>query len=245
MSNPILNSSFNQNARPMELQGAPMTVSGVMNKLAFLTVLMFISGGITWYQYSIGNIDKVMTLMYGGFIVGFILAMVASFVRKSAPYTVPLYAFAEGAALAGLSCMLDSMFPGIVVKAVALTFITLASMYLLYVTKIIKVTETFRSTIVTMTVSILIFYVISWILALFHVQIPMLYGGNLLAIGFSVFVCAVAAFNLMLDFDFIEQASNNFFPKEYEWFGAFGLIVTLVWLYVEILNLLSKLNRNN
>lgn len=240
-TNPILRNSFND--RAITLQGQPMTISGVMNKLGFLAILMTLSGAATWYQFSIGNIDKVNILMYGGMIIGFILALVASFVRKSAPYVVPLYAFAEGAFLAGLSCFFETMFPGIVVKAVSLTFLTIFAMYFLYATRVIKVTETFKSTIITMTFALMIFYLITWILAIFHINIPMLYSNSPLSIGFSVLVTGLAAFNLLVDFDFIEQASNNFFPKEYEWFGAFGLLVTIVWLYVEVLRLLSKLQK--
>lgn len=243
MSNPILNSSFNPESRNFALQGEPMSIRGVMNKLGLLAILMTLSGGATWYQFVIGNIDKVYVLTFGGLFVGFILAMIASFARKTAPITVPLYAFAEGAALAGLSCFFESQFQGIVVKAVSMTFITLFVMYGLYTARVIQVTEKFRSTIITVTLSILVFYIISWILALFHINIPMLYSSSPLSIGFSVFVCAIAAFNLLLDFDFIEQATRNFFPKDYEWFGAFGLVTTLVWLYVEVLNLLLKLNR--
>ncbi|MBQ2644907.1 Bax inhibitor-1/YccA family protein [bacterium] len=243
MSNPILNSSFNGETRTFDVYGKPMTIGGVMNKLCLLALLMMLSGGATWYQFAIGNLDKVSALTMIGLIAGFIFALVASFARKTAPITVPLYAFAEGAALAGISCFLEAQFPGIVVKAVAMTFITLFSMYFLYETRIIKVTEKLRSAIITVTFSILIFYVISWLLALFKISIPMLYDSSMLSIGFSVFVCAVAAFNLLIDFDFIEQASRNFYPQEYEWFGAFGLATTLVWLYIEILNLLAKLNR--
>ena len=242
MSNPILKSSFNPETRTFA-QGQPMTVGGVMNKLGLLAVLMAVSGCATWYQFVIGNLDKVYMLAFGGLIVGFVLAMIASFARKTAPVTVPLYAFAEGAALAGISCFFEAQFPGIVVKAVSMTFITLFVMYALYSSRIIKVTEKLKSTIITMTLSILVFYIISWILMLFHIQIPMLYDSSMLSIGFSVFVCGVAAFNLLVDFDFIEQASRNFFPKEYEWFGAFGIATSLVWLYFEILNLLAKLNR--
>ena len=240
-TNPVLNNSFS--SRPLVLQGQPMSISGVMNKLGFLAILMAISGAATWYQFIIGNVDKVNLLMYGGMIAGFILALIASFVRKSAPYVGPLYAFAEGAFLAGLSCFFEAMFPGIVVRAVALTFITVFAMYFLYATRVINVTEKLRSTIITMTLSIMIFYLIAWVLSIFHINIPMLYSSTPLSIGFSLLVTGLAAFNLLLDFDFIEQAARNFFPKEYEWYGAFGLLVTIVWLYVEMLRLLSKLQK--
>lgn len=243
MSNPILNSAFNEKENIYQLQDAPMTINGVLNKLGLISVLMFISGGVTWYQFAIGNYDKVMAITTCGFVIGFILAMVTCFVKKAAKYTVPLYAFAEGAALAGISCVLEAQFSGIVINAVALTFITLFSMFMLYSAKIIKVNETFRNTLITVTCSICIFYLISWVLALFGIPIPMLRDSSPISIGFSVLVCGVAAFNLALDFDFIEQAAARFFPKDYEWTAAFGLTVTLVWLYVEILNLLAKLNR--
>ena len=240
-TNPILNNTFSE--KSIALQGEPMTVSGVMNKLGFLAILMAISGGATWYQFAIGNIDKVNLLMYGGMIAGLILVLITSFIRTAAPYTVPLYAFAEGAFLAGVSCFFEAMFPGIVVKAVSLTFITVFVMYILYATRVINVTEKLRSTIITMTFAIMIFYLITWILALFHINIPMLYGNSPLSVGFSLLVTGLAAFNLLLDFDFIERAAQNLFPKQYEWMGAFGLLVTIVWLYVEMLRLLSKLQR--
>lgn len=238
MSNPILNSAFNE--RPFEVQSAPMTVNGVVSKLGLMAVLMAIAGGITWYQFAIGNVDKVNMLMYGGFIVGFILAMVACFARKATKYVIPFYAVAEGAALSGVSCYFEAMLPGIVIKAVSLTFLTLFAMLFLYATKAIQVTDKLRGTIFTMTVALMVFYIITWILSLFHINIPMLYSSSPLSIGFSVFVCGLAAFNLLVDFDFIEQGVRNYFPKDYEWFGAFGLMVTLVWLYMEILRLLAK-----
>ncbi len=243
MSNPILNSSFNDRSETYQLQGVPMTIQGVMNKLGIMSVLMLIAGSATWYQAAIGNYDKLYIITTAGLIIGFILALVSMFAKNLAKFTAPLYAFAEGAALAGISCFFEAQFPGIVIKAVSLTFITLLSMYLLYATKVIKVNDVFRSTLITMTFSIMIFYIISWILSLFNIPIPLLTNSSPLSIGFSVFVCAVAAFNLILDFDFINQASSRFFPKEYEWIGALGLVVTLVWLYFEILNLLAKLNR--
>ena len=245
MTNPIFNSSFNQNARTYEIHGEPMTVNGVVSKLGILAILMTASGAATWYQFAIGNFDKVQLLMMGGFIAGLIFALIATFARKTAPITVSLYAFAEGAALAGLSCFFEAQFPGIAVKAISLTFLALLSMLFLYSTRIIKVTDKFRSTLLTVTISIFVFYLISWILALFNIRIPMLYDSSMLSIGFSTVICGIAAFNLLLDFDFIERATQNFFPKEYEWLGAFGMVTTLVWLYVEILHLLTKLNRNN
>lgn len=240
MSNPILNSAFEQ--RPYELNSTPMTINGTLSKLGLMTVLMAIAGGATWYQFILGNFDKVNTLTTVGLIVGFVLALIICFSRKAMPVLVPLYAFAEGAALAGLSCQFEAMLPGIVIKAVSLTFLTLMAMAFLYATKVIQATEKFRSTIITATFAVMIFYVINLVLSLFHINIPMMSisDGSLLSIGVSVAITVLAAFNLIIDFDFIEQGTRNFFPKEFEWYGAFGLMVTLVWLYMEILRLLAK-----
>lgn len=242
MSNPILNSAFEQ--RPYEMQSAPMTINGTLSKLGLMAILMTVSGCATWYQFALGNFDKVNALTMIGLVVGFILAMVICFVRKAMPVLVPLYAFAEGAALAGLSCQFEAMFPGIVVKAVSLTFITLFAMIFLYSTKIIQASEKFRGTIVTATFAVMIFYLISIVLSFFNINIPMMSvtDGSMLSIGVSVAITLLAAFNLILDFDFIERGTQNFFPKEFEWYGAFGLMVTLVWLYMEVLRLLAKLN---
>lgn len=240
MSNPILNSAFEQ--RPYELNSTPMTINGTLSKLGLMTVLMAIAGGATWYQFILGNFDKVNTLTTVGLIVGFVLALIICFSRKAMPVLVPLYAFAEGAALAGLSCQFEAMLPGIVIKAVSLTFLTLMAMAFLYATKVIQATEKFRSTIITATFAVMIFYVINLVLSLFHINIPMMSisDGSLLSIGVSIAITVLAAFNLIIDFDFIEQGTRNFFPKEFEWYGAFGLMVTLVWLYMEILRLLAK-----
>lgn len=242
MSNPILNSAFEQ--RPYEIQSTPMTINGTLSKLGLMAVLMAVAGGATWYQFALGYFDKVNAITMIGLIAGFVLAMIICFARKAMPVLVPLYAFAEGAALAGISCQFEAMFPGIVVKAVSLTFITLFAMVILYATRTIQATEKFRGTIITATFAVMIFYLISFVLSLFHINIPMMTigDGSLLSIGISIAITLLAAFNLILDFDFIEQGAKNFFPKEYEWFGAFGLMVTLVWLYMEILRLLAKFN---
>ena len=242
MSNPILNSAFEQ--RPYEIQSAPMTINGTLSKLGLMAVLMAVAGGATWYQYALGYFDKLNVITTVGLIVGFVLAMIICFASKAMPILVPIYAFAEGAALAGLSCMFESMCPGVVIQAVALTFVTFFAMLFLYATRVIQATEKFKGTIITATFAVMIFYIINLVLSLFHINIPMMSisDGSMLSIGVSVAITLLAAFNLIIDFDFIEQGARNFFPKEYEWFGAFGLMVTLVWLYMEVLRLLSKLN---
>lgn len=220
---------------------APMTVQGALNKTLILVALMLVSATVVWQQAILGYADKVNMLMMGGLIIGFILALVICFNQKMAPLLSPVYAFAEGAALGGLSAMLEARYPGIAIQAAALTFLAIFSMALLYKTGVIKCTDRFRSTIITATFAIMIFYLIGFIASLFHFSMPLIYGSGLLSIGLSIFVVGLASLNLIIDFDFIEQGANRFLPKSYEWYGAFGLLVTIVWMYIEILRLLSKL----
>lgn len=238
--NPIFSQKFTENI--MTAAEAPMTIQGALNKLLILTMIMAVSGAAVWYQFSLGYMDKVMAWTIGGAIIGFILALIIIFKQNTAPTLAPVYAFAEGAFLGGISSIFEASFPGIVIQAVALTFLTVLSMASLYKLGLIKATERFRATIFTATLAIAIFYVINFILYLFHVPMAsVLYSSSVVGIAFSVIVCIIAALNLIIDFDFIEQGALNFMPKQYEWYGAFGLMVTIVWLYVEILRLLSKL----
>ena len=186
MSNPILNSAFEQ--RPYEIQSAPMTINGTLSKLGLMAVLMAVAGGATWYQYALGYFDKVNVITTVGLIVGFVLAMIICFARKAMPILVPIYAFAEGAALAGLSCMFESMCPGVVIQAVALTFVTFFAMLFLYATRVIQATEKFKGTIITATFAVMIFYIINLVLSLFHINIPMMSisDGSMLSIGVSI-----------------------------------------------------------
>lgn len=220
---------------------APMTVQGALNKTLLLVIIMLISGGAVWQQFSLGYLDKVNMLMMTGLIVGLITGFIIIFKQNLAPLLSPVYAFAEGALLGGLSSTLESTFPGIVIQAVALTFLAIFSMAILYKTGVIRATERFRSTVITATFSIMIFYLIGLVASFFGVHLPLMYSSSPISIGFSVLVVILASMNLIIDFDFIEEGANRFLPKQYEWYGAFGLLVTIVWLYIEILRLLSKL----
>ncbi|MDD3236976.1 MAG: Bax inhibitor-1/YccA family protein [Candidatus Gastranaerophilales bacterium] len=223
------------------IEGAPMTVSGTMNKLILCMFIMIASGAAVWQQFTLGYMDKVNMLMMAGLVIGLISGFAIIFKRDWAPVLTPVYAFAEGALLGGLSSILEAQFKGIVVQAVALTFMAVLAMAILFKANIIRATEKFRSAIITATFAIAILYFISIIAGFFHIQIPAIYSSSPIGIAFSVIVCAIAAFNLILDFDFVEQGVRQMLPKNYEWYGAFGLMVTIVWLYVEILRLLSKL----
>ncbi len=220
-----------------------MTISGTVNK-TFLSILLCIaSASWTWNLFfNSGNPQSIMGWLWFGVIGGFVVAMVTIFKKEWAPLTTPTYAILEGFALGGISSVFEAQFPGIVIQAVSLTFGTLGALLLAYKSRLIKVTDNLRLGIVAATGGIAIVYIIDLILSFFGIRIPMIHESGWLGIGFSVFVVIIAALNLVLDFDFIERGAESGAPKYMEWYGAFGLMVTLVWLYLEILRLLSKLS---
>ncbi|MFH1319835.1 MAG: Bax inhibitor-1/YccA family protein [Bacteroidota bacterium] len=225
-----------------------MTIQGTVNK-TFLSLFILIGGAMyTWKMYfstvdayGIGDFAVVQPWMIVGFIGGFIVALVTVFNRKWSYITTPIYAVLEGLALGGLSAFVESMYPGIVLQAVALTFGTLFSLLFAYKSGLIKATENFKMGVAAATGGIFLIYMMTWILSFFGTGIPYIHENGLIGIGFSVFVVIIAALNLVLDFDFIECGAEHGAPKYMEWYAAFGLMVTLVWLYIEILRLLMKL----
>ena len=186
-----------------------------------------------------------MPWVFGGLIVGFITAIVICFKQTWAPMLAPVYALAEGLFLGGISASFEAQYPGIVIQAVGGTFGTLAALLLCYQSGLIRATENFKLGIVAATGGIFFVYLISMIGGMFGFPIPFIHSAGPVGIGFSVVVVIIAALNLVLDFDFIETAAKRGAPKYLEWYGAFALMVTLVWLYLEILRLLSKLNSRN
>ena len=228
----------------MAIPGADtMTFSGTLNKFGFLFLMVMASSVYVWNEASVGN--SVQGYIIGGGIGGFVLAIVLMFKPQWAQYLAPGYALLEGLLVGGISAVYNDAFakiaPGIVMQAVALTFGTAIAMFALYKTGIIKVTERFRSILFAAMGGIMVFYLITFVLSLFNVDIPMLHQGSLMSIGISLVIVAVAAFSLLLDFDRIDQGSAMGAPKYMEWYCAFGLLVTLVWLYVEILRLLGNI----
>jgi uncharacterized YccA/Bax inhibitor family protein len=183
-----------------------------------------------------------MIFTIGGGIVGLILVLIASFKPTTSPYTAPAYALFEGLFIGGLSAVFEAMYPGLVIQAVSATFITFLVCFGLYKYNIVKVTETFKSVVIGATMAIFAFYLISWIASMFMTFQPIHQGNSLMSIGISVFVIIVAALNLFLDFDMIEKGSKTGAPKYMEWFASMGLMITLVWLYVEFLRLFAKLS---
>lgn len=244
MANPIFTNNFNAGERVYE--GEPMTISGAINKTLTLLALVIASAAYTWWLLASGYTDKAAMLCIGGAIVGFILALVIAFSRgKYAPVLAPIYALSEGFFVGGISAFFEAAYSGIVIQAVAGTFAALLSMLLLYRARVIQCNDKFRAVLFTATMSIGVIYLIQIIASLFGRGIPQIFTSSPIGIGFSVAVVLIAAFNLIVDFDFIERGAQNLFPKEYEWFGAFGLMVTLIWLYLEILRLLAKLADRN
>jgi len=230
--NPVFGDKFNQSQGFVGSER--MTLDGTVNKTGILLGLCFFGAIISW------NIPNTL-LMFGGALVGFGLAMYISFVPRNAGITAPIYAFSKGLFLGGISLVLEMQYPGIAIQAVGLTFGTLASLLFFYKSGLIKPTENYRLMIFSATFAIMILYLVNFVMSFFGAGIGFIHSNGIFGIGFSLFVVGVAALNLVLDFDFIEQGAENSLPKYMEWYGAFSLMVTLIWLYLEILRLLAKL----
>ena len=244
MSNPVFNEKVLNNQESI-LEGEPCTVQGTIVKTLLLLCVLVASFGVTFNMCLKSNIDTAMTIGLVGIIAAFILAIIISFKPKTAPVLSPIYAFGEGLVLGGISFIFEASYPGIVMVAVAATFLSLFLMLMLYKSQLVQVTEKLRSTILIATLGVAGIYLITWILSFFHIQVPAIYSSGPIGIVFSLIVCAIAISNFLLDFDIINRLSANFAPKYYEWYGAFGLLVTLVWVYMEILRLLGKLRSRN
>lgn len=219
---------------------APMTFNGALNKTALLALILLVGAAWTWADMSAAAAPGFSGKMLVGLFGGFVLAIVTAFKMEWARYTAPVYAFLEGMFLGGLSAYFEAMYPGIVIPAIVLTFGILFGMLTTYRAGLIPVTEKFRIGVVAATGGIALFYLIAMGLGFFGIQIPFLFEGGLFGIGFSLFVIVIATLNLVLDFDLIDRMSASGMPKHMEWYGAFALMVTLVWLYIEILRLLAK-----
>ena len=240
--NPSMNDATFSNFTPDALSGNTMSLQGTVNKTGILLFLVVLTASYTWNQFfSTGLPETVMPIAIGGAIFGFVFALATIFKKTWAPVTAPLYALSQGLFLGAISAIFELQFPGIVIQAVGLTLGTLASLLVLYKTGVIKPTENFRLMIVSATMGIGLLYVVSMVMNMFGSSIGFIHSNGLFGIGFRLFVVAIAALNLVLDFDFIEQGAEQGAPKYMEWFGAFSLMVTLIWLYLEMLRLLSKL----
>ena len=225
-----------------------MTLNGTVNKTGILLLLSVLTAAFAWTQSVVTGPDGtamvapgVTIYALGGAIGGFILAMVTVFKKTWSPVTAPLYALVEGFFLGAISAVFELKYPGIVFQAVVLTFGTLGALLAAYRSGLIRATENFKLGVAAATGGIALVYLVSMGLRLFGKDIPLIHESGLVGIGFSLFVVVIAALNLVLDFDFIESGVEAGAPKYMEWYGAFGLMVTLVWLYIEFLRLLAKL----
>ena len=225
-----------------------MTLKVTVNKTGILLLLSVLTAAFAWTQSVVTGPDGtamvapgVTIYALGGAIGGFILAMVTVFKKTWSPVTAPLYALVEGFFLGAISAVFELKYPGIVFQAVVLTFGTLGALLAAYRSGLIRATENFKLGVVAATGGIALVYLVSMGLRLFGKDIPLIHESGLVGIGFSLFVVVIAALNLVLDFDFIESGVEAGAPKYMEWYGAFGLMVTLVWLYIEFLRLLAKL----
>jgi len=223
-----------------------MSLNGTVNKTGMLLVCAIATAAWTWHSFlETRDFSNVAPLMIGGMLGGFVFAMITIFKKEWSPVTAPIYALLEGLVLGGLSSLLELRYPGIAIEAVSLTFGTLFVMLFLYRTGVIKVTQKLRMGIFAATGGIALFYLLEMVLSMFGIRFAAVNNSSPISIGFSLFVVAIAALNLVLDFDFIERGVQYGAPKYMEWYGAFGIMVTLVWLYLEILNLLSKTRSRN
>ena len=241
-ANPALNDKSFEGLEYTGDRSNVMTIQGTVNRTAWLLLILLIASSWTWNKFfETGAPASVTTWILIGAIGGFIVAMVTVFKKTWSPVTAPLYAALEGLFLGGISSIFELRFPGIVIQAVGLTFGTLFCLLMAYTSGLIKATENFKLGVVAATGGIAVVYLVTIALGFFGVQIPLIHGSGIVGIGFSLFVVVIAALNLVLDFDFIEKGAEAGAPKYMEWYGAFGLMVTLVWLYLEMLRLLSKL----
>lgn len=243
-ANPALNDKTFSGFEGYVAPDQAMTLQGTVNKAGVLLLLVVAAAGWTWslfFRSPEPDPAAVMPWMIGGAIGGFILAMVTIFKQEWAPVTSPIYAVLEGLFVGGMSSIAESQYPGIVIQAVGLTFGTCLALLIAYSSGLVRATENFKLGVAAATGGIFIVYLVSIVLSLFGVEVPYIHGSGPIGIGFSVFVVIIAALNLVLDFDFIESGSRQGLPKYMEWFAAFGLMVTLIWLYIEILRLLIKI----
>ena len=238
-SNPVLKDTTFQNVR--ELSGARMTAEGAVMKTVALLFLVICAGAYTWSQVTRG--ENVGPWMVAGFVGGLISCLATVFKPRWSPISAPIYALCQGLAMGGLSAFFEIKYPGIVLNAIGLTLGVLLIMLASYRLGWLRATPAFTRGVVCATAAIALFYLVTMVSRLFGMQTPMLHDGGLLSIGISLVVVCVAALNLILDFSVIEEGAAQGAPIYMEWYAAFGLVVTLLWLYVEILRLLSKLQK--
>ncbi|MBI5800029.1 MAG: Bax inhibitor-1/YccA family protein [Verrucomicrobia bacterium] len=239
-SNPVLNDKA---FTGLGESAGRMTINGTVTRTLILLLLLVASALFTWDKVRAGDLAAAMPWALGGLIGGLIFCLITCFAKPAAPFTAPVYAICEGLFLGAISAVMETKFKGIVLDAVLLTGGTLFGLLVAYRTGLIKATENFKLGVFAATAGIALVYLVSFVMGLFGKNIPYIHESGWVGIGFSLFVVVIAALNLVLDFDFIEQGEAAGAPKYMEWYAAFGLMVTLIWLYIEFLRLLAKLRR--
>src|SRR6201987_1813061 len=240
-TNPVLKESAFAGAIPT---GDTMTIQGTVNKTGLLLLFVVVAAAWTWGLSRSETPEAAFPWMIGGALLGFVTALVTVFKKAWAPISAPIYALCEGLFLGGISAIFNRSYPGIAFQAVSLTFAVMFVMLLAYKFGIIRATRGFKLGVIAATGGIALVYLVNMVMSLFfHTQMSFLYSSTKLGTGISLFIVVVAALNLIIDFDMIENAARMGAPKYMEWYGAFGLMVTLIWLYLEILRLLGKARR--
>lgn len=239
--NPVLNDKTFE----LRMTGSEvMTINGTVNKTFILFFLLLLPASWSWTQFmNSPNPAAAYPWIIGGSLLGLVIALITVFNKPLAPYLAPAYAICKGLVVGAISATYEALYDGIVLQAIALTMGVLFSLLLAYKTRVIKVTENFKLGVIAATGAIFLVYLVNIALSFFGMSIPYLHDSGPVGIGISVVIVIVAALNLVLDFDFIENGAARGAPKYMEWYGAFGLMVTLIWLYLEILRLLAKMRR--
>jgi uncharacterized YccA/Bax inhibitor family protein len=241
-ANPAMNAEVYRRAGLAETPTRAMTVQGTVVKTAILLVILLVTAAYTWGQAATGSTAVAYGLLVAGALGGLVTAVVTVFVPRVSPFTAPLYAALQGLVLGAISAVFEAMYHGVVIQAVGLSVGVLAVMLFVYGTRIIRATAKFRIGVVAATGAVCLVYLVDVVASLFGTRLPFIHETGVLGIGFSLVVVVIAALNLILDFDFIEQGARQQAPKYMEWYGGFSLLVTLVWMYLEILRLLAKLS---
>lgn len=239
-TNPAMSEKIFEKARTVAAGSSTMTINGTLNKIGLMLLLVIAAAAYTWNMVMGADPGRASTLAMTGAIGGFIMALVTIFRPRSAGITAPIYAILEGLFLGAISAIINASYPGVAFQAVLLTIGTLFTMLFLYRSGHIRATPRFRRGVLMATGAVFFAYLVSWIMSLFGMPVGFMHSAGPLGILINLVIIVIAALNLIMDFDFIEKGSNMGAPKYMEWYGAFGLMVTLIWLYIEFLRLLSR-----
>lgn len=239
-SNPVMTGRIYEKAGGMSTGASVMTINGTINKIGIMLLLVIAAAAYTWKMVMGADPAPAGTLAMVGAIGGFIMALVTVFRPQSSAITAPIYAILEGLFLGAISAIINAAYPGVAFQAVLLTIGTLFTMLFLYRSGRIRATPKFRRGVMMATGAVFFAYMISWIMSMFGMSMGFMHSAGPLGILINLVIIVIAALNLIMDFDFIEKGSQMGAPKFMEWYGAFGLMVTLIWLYIEFLRLLSR-----